>query len=66
MKPVTYFQGKYLFKDGNVYVGQFKNNKKHGLGKYWIKDDTDPEKKGTICEGYFEDGLLHGKCTIVW
>lgn len=27
-------QGKYIFKDGNIYAGSFKNNKKHGLGKY--------------------------------
>lgn len=25
-------EGEFLFSDGNIYIGQFKNNKRHGIG----------------------------------
>lgn len=37
-------KGVFKFKDGSVYDGEYKNNKKHGYGKY-IKNDMIYEGK---------------------
>lgn len=45
--------GHYIWGDGRVYLGYYKNDKKHGFGKYtWV--DT----RRYI--GYWENGKQHG------
>jgi hypothetical protein len=34
-------QGKYVYHCGNVYIGGFKNNTRHGKGKIWFKANGD-------------------------
>jgi hypothetical protein len=41
--------------DGNLYEGQWYNNKKHGYGTFFL--NTYGEKY----EGEFQDGEKHGK-----
>ena len=51
-------QGTYAYANGDKYVGEFKDNKRHGLGTftfpdgakdsgYWMKGEFVPD----ICEG---------------
>lgn len=46
-------KGVFKFRDGSVYDGEYKNNKKHGSGKY-IRD-------GKIFEGKWENGVRQGE-----
>ena len=43
-------------ENGDRYDGEWKQNKKHGMGKYKFA-------KGDYYEGTFEDGLKHGEGT---
>ena len=43
--------GTYIWADGAIYVGEFKDNKRHGLGTYIWAD-------GTKYVGEFKDGKL--------
>ena len=51
--------GKYIYADGAVYEGEFKNNMAHGKGKM-----TDAD--GETYEGEFKEGERHGrgKCVL--
>jgi hypothetical protein len=40
--------------EGNIYEGEFLNNKKHGLGKQIFAN-------GDVYEGHWENGLMEGK-----
>ena len=54
-------QGEFIFKwtSGNVYEGNYKNNKKHGYGKNtWANGD--------VYEGNFENGNQHGYGKVTW
>ena len=69
--------GTYTFASGNKYVGEWKDDKKHGKGTYTFasgdkyvgewKDDTMHGKgtytwaDGAIYRGYFIDGVRAGK-----
>ena len=46
-------KGIFKFKDGSVYDGEYKNNKKHGAGQY-IKD-------GKTYEGKWFNGVRNGE-----
>ena len=30
--------GKYIYEDGDYYIGEWKNDLKHGKGKYYYKN----------------------------
>lgn len=44
---------KQLHPSGNVYIGEFKNGKRHGKGKVIFTN-------GTVEEGWFENGTFKG------
>ena len=46
-------QGTYTFQNGDIYVGEFKDEKINGLG-------TCTFQNGDKYVGYFKDGLFHG------
>ena len=46
--------GKIGPKDGSQYIGEFRNGKKHGMGKYSYPD-------GATYVGQYQNGLLHGQ-----
>tara|TARA_B110000285_G_C14516524_1_gene334648 strand:+ start:205 stop:417 length:213 start_codon:yes stop_codon:yes gene_type:complete len=54
-------RGVYKYADcpSHIYEGQWKNNKKHGLGKEVLTD-------GSIFEGPFSEGMKHGLGTYTW
>ena len=46
-------EGKYVWGDGRIYIGSYKNDKKHGFGKYsWVD--------GRKYIGYWENGKQNG------
>jgi hypothetical protein len=47
-------KGIYRFTNGNVYEGDFLNDKMHGKGIYRIKD-------GAVYDGDWLTGMKHGK-----
>ncbi len=51
-------EGKFVFPDGSVYVGEVKNNQITGKGKYTRVD-------GSSMVGFFKNGRLHGKGTKI-
>ena len=49
----------FVWKDGNKYIGYYKNNIKEGKGKFiW--------NNGKSFEGYFRNGKPHGKGIITF
>lgn len=46
-------KGVFKFKNGSVYDGEYKNNRKHGAGKY-IKDMK-------VYEGNWQNGIRQGQ-----
>merc|ERR1719460_2221381 len=70
------------YANGNVYVGQMKNGKKHGFGKLtwadgevyvgeWKDDNRDGKGKLTLADGdvyvgEYKDDKKHGKGTFTW
>ncbi|SBT45292.1 MORN repeat protein, putative [Plasmodium ovale wallikeri] len=69
MSQITYFneektKGEYTYPNGNVYVGDFKNEKFHGEGTLIFKDKGTYKgtwENGKIVRGnyYFSDGLQY-------
>jgi len=46
-------EGKYIWGDGRIYIGSYKNDKKHGFGKYsWAN--------GRKYIGFWENGKQNG------
>ena len=45
--------GKYIWKDGRSYEGQYLTDKKHGYGVYKWPD-------GRTYAGYWKEGKQHG------
>jgi len=48
------YTGAKTYADGDVYEGEFKNDKRHGEGKYTFAD-------GDVYEGNWKDGKRHGE-----
>jgi len=46
-------EGKYIWGDGRIYIGSYKNDKKHGYGKYLWAD-------GRKYLGFWENGKQNG------
>ena len=46
-------KGKYYYMKGELYIGDWFQNKKHGKGQYFYKN-------GTIYTGDFADNKKHG------
>jgi hypothetical protein len=55
-------QGTTVCADGDKYVGEFKDNKIHGLGTYYYQANN--QFKGDKYVGEFKDGKLHGQGTL--
>jgi len=51
--------GSFTHASGDRYVGEWKNNKKHGKGIFTWAD-------GRIYEGNYKDGKKHGKGTFTF
>jgi hypothetical protein len=52
--------GEYTWKSGNKYVGDWKNNKMHGLGTFYFK------KSGDEYDGDWKNNKKHGFGTFYW
>lgn len=51
-------RGKFLWSDGRIYEGQYKNNKKEGFGIFnW--------PSGARFEGTWVNGKQHGKGKLI-
>ena len=51
-------KGAMKYKEGDVYEGEFKDEKKHGQGKYsW--------SNGTKYEAQYKNDLVDGKGTLI-
>ncbi len=46
-------RGIFKWKDGSIYEGDYKDNKKHGFGKYI-------DKEGKTYEGGWKNGYREG------
>ena len=56
----TYCIGTYTWSNGDKYVGEWKDNERHGQGTYFNLDDN--EDQG-IYVGEYKDGKMHGQGT---
>jgi len=54
---VRHGRGVYQHKDGQAYIGEWKDGKMHGFGKLYFKN------KKLRYEGEFKNGLFHGTGT---
>ena len=51
-------RGKYYYKNGDIYEGDWKMNKREGKGKFYVKESD------VIIEGDFvKDEVKNGKLT---
>ncbi len=55
----SFTNGKMIYLNGDIYIGDFKNNKRHGNGKITYSED-DSEYDGCWC-----DDLKHGNGTMI-
>lgn len=62
--------GKFVFKDGSYYTGEWENDKMHGKGEFKsmeavkISGDLTPNRKGVIYKGEWVEGKIQGKGTL--
>ena len=75
-------RGRLIFRKGDYYEGEFKDNKANGFGKYvnikgdiyignWVNDQQEGKgelilKNGSMYTGYFKNGMENGKGKIIW
>ena len=52
-------QGKYTWKNGDMYEGEYKDDKKHGQGKRTWND-------GDVYEGEWKNGMYDGQGKYTW
>ena len=50
--------GKYIYENGEYYLGQYKNGKRHGKGK---KYEIYNNERKLVYEGEYLNGIKHGK-----
>ena len=53
-EPIREGKGRYQYKDGQVYMGDWRHGKMNGFGKLFYAD------KRLRYEGEFKDGMFHG------
>ena len=51
-----YKLGKYVKRNGDAYIGQFREGKANGYGKFFKNGQVEP-----IYEGFWRSNLYHGK-----
>jgi len=56
--------GTYTYTNGDKYVGEFKDGKKHGQGTYYYLADN--QWKGDKYVGEFKDDKIHGQGTYYY
>ena len=59
-------QGTYYYANGEKYVGEFRDGKKHGRGAYSWAEKSKNNSDGDIYVGEFNDGKQHGRGTFIW
>ena len=75
-------RGRLIFRKGDYFEGEFKNNKANGFGKYvningeiyignWVNDKQEGKgelilKNGSRYIGEFKNGMENGKGKIIW
>lgn len=52
-------KGRFVYPNGDKYIGEFKNSVPHGRGVYYAKN-------GSIYKGPFVDGQRQGYGTYIW
>lgn len=52
-------KGRFLYKNGDKYIGEFKNAVPHGRGAYYGKN-------GSVYKGPFVNGKRQGYGTFIW
>ena len=52
-----------VYKNGNKYIGEFKNKKRNGKGIMYYNDDEENRK---LLDGEWKDGMIEGQCTLYW
>ncbi|BDS10989.1 caspase family protein [Aureispira anguillae] len=52
-------KGRFIYKNGDKYIGEFKNAVPHGRGAYYNKD-------GSLYKGPFVNGKRQGYGTFIW
>ena len=57
--------GTYTFRDGGKYVGQWKDDKKHGQG-FEMRSMSNEYVPGLKRIGNWENGIQTGKFTTIW
>ena len=57
--PFNNCYGSYKWEDGGVYIGEWKDNKKHGQG-------TETNPNGNKYVGGYKDDLMNGQGTFTW
>ncbi|MGH1338911.1 MAG: caspase family protein [Aureispira sp.] len=52
-------KGRFIYKNGDKYIGEFKNSVPHGRGAYYGKN-------GSVYKGPFVNGKRQGYGTFIW
>ncbi|MFK7795825.1 MAG: caspase family protein [Aureispira sp.] len=52
-------KGRFLYRNGDKYIGEFKNSVPHGRGAYYGKN-------GSVYKGPFVNGKRQGYGTFIW
>lgn len=61
-----------MWINGSSYSGQFQNGKKHGKGKWIVKDtfvghtEDQSKKRSSVYTGEFQDDYKSGFGTMIW
>ena len=53
-------------REGDRYLGEFKNNKFHGYGTYLWAPNTKYVQSGSIYSGQWKNGVKDGQGTYIW
>jgi hypothetical protein len=48
--------GTFYWPDGRIYIGQWKDGKQHGLGKFLHNEEDKPQTNTEFMYGEWEDG----------